>query len=260
MDPASGSRRLGAGAVAVVVLVAVAVLWRLGYIGPDETSPIVSPAPASAAGAAGPRIVAGYGMPIGYGDGNSHVINPVTGDYRAVDGNLHTVSPDLRWAVLSVERVGELPQAFDFWLYDTVTGRRTLHLGQLPFTHVNWSADGRWLSFARVKLLNKQDSCVDEVRFVEVETSREHKVPIPCEHGRIVPLGWTDAGLSFSTTVLLPTGEMTPVVGSPVIYGPDLLGADSAARLRELAGDGGQVFLAPAAALPSTAAASAIPS
>jgi hypothetical protein len=60
--------------------------------------------------------------------------------------------------------------------------------------------------------------------------------------------------------VLLPTGEMTPVVGSPAIYGPEFLAADSAARLRELAGDGGQVFLAPAAALPSTAAASAIPS
>jgi len=263
MDLASGSRRVGAGAVAVVVLAAVAVLWRLGYIGPDATSPIVSPAPASVAVGTGRQIVAGYGMPIGAGNGNSHMINPATGDYRTVEGNLHTVSPDLRWAILSVERLGELPQVFDFWLYDTVAGRKTLHLGQLTFTHVRWSADGRWLSFARVKLLNKQDSCVDEVRFVEVETSREHKVPLPCDHGRVVPLGWTldNSGLSFSMSVVHPTGEVTTSAGTPAVYGPHLIASDSAAdaRLRQLAGDGGQVFLAPAATLPAAAVAKAVP-
>jgi hypothetical protein len=259
MDLASGGRRLGAGALVAVVLAAVAVLWKLGYIGPDATSVIVSPAPASAAAAgSGPKIVAGYGLPIGFGDGDSHVINPVTGDYREVAGNLHTVSPDLRWAVVSVERVGELPQAFDFWLYDTVLGRRTLHLGQLPFSHVSWSADGRWLSFARVKLVNKQDSCVDQVRFVEVETSREHQVALDCDHGRVAPLGWTtdNVGLSFSTTVVQPTGEVINSSGMSAVYGP---APAAKAGLAQLAGDGAQVFLAPAAVLPAAAAAKAVP-
>lgn len=259
MDLASGSKRLGAGAVVAVVLVAVAVLWKLGYIGPDATSVIVSPAPVSAAAAgSGPKIVAGYGLPIGFGDGDSHVIDPLTGDYREVEGNLHTVSPDLHWAVVSIERPGELPQAFDFWLFDTVTGRRTLHLGQLPFSHVSWSADGRWLSFARVKLVNKQDSCVDEVRFVEVETSREHKVPLDCDYGRVAPLGWTtdNVGLSFGTTVVQPTGEVINSSGMSAVYGPD---PAAKAGLSQLAGDGAQVFLAPAAALPEAAAAKAVP-
>ncbi|MEV4619688.1 hypothetical protein AB0J74_13380 [Asanoa sp. NPDC049573] len=261
MDLASGGRRAGAGVVVAVLLAAAAVLWRLGYIGPDATSPIVSPAPAPAVAAAGPQIVAAYGMPIGYGEVAAQVIDPTTGDYRTVAGNLHTVSPDLRWAIMSVERVGELPQLFDFWLYDTVHGRRALHLGQLPYSHVRWSADGRWLSFARVKAANKQDHCADQVRFVEVETSRETKVALECDHDRVVPLGWTDAGLSFGTTVVRPTGEVVATPSTPAVYGPHPLAADSPADagLRQLAGDGAQVFLAPAAALPAAAAARAVP-
>jgi hypothetical protein len=250
-------RKAAVASIAVVVLlVAIGTLWRLGVVGATSTSPVVSPAPAASPTVVGTgrQIVAGYGMPIGYGDGNSHVINPTTGEYRSVKGNLHTVSPDLRWAVLSVERIGELPQAFDFWLYDTAVGRNVKHLGKLPFTHVRWSADGKWLSFSRVKLLDKEDSCVDQVRFVEVATGGSQNVALPCAYDRVVPLGWTfdDPGLVLSATVVHPNGEVQTSLGTPALYGPHVVAPDSPsdAQFRQLVGDGGQVFLAPSSALP----------
>lgn len=264
----SGRQATVIGIGLVVVLTAVGALWRLGLFGAPSASSIVPSAPAGLpARADGQRqIVAAYGMPIGYGDGKSHVLDPTSGEYRSVAGNLHTVSPDLRWAVLSVERIGESPQVFDFWLYDTVAGSRGKHLGRLPFTHVRWSGDGRWLSFARVKHLNKQDSCVDQVRFVEVATGRSNEVPLTCELDRVVPLGWSidNPGLVLpagrdSFTVVSPKGEVATSTGTPAIYGPhqDVDGSFprfelGASRVRvHLVDRVPQVFVAPASALPT---------
>src|ERR1700754_5365891 len=117
--------RLVVAVVMAVALAATGVLWRLG----TAACPVVSPAPAVSGVPFGPLVVVAYGTPIGTGDRASHVIDLATGAYRPIGGNLHAVSPDVRWAVVSVGRVGELPQAFDFWLYDLAAGRRAEQLG-----------------------------------------------------------------------------------------------------------------------------------
>ncbi|ASW56509.1 hypothetical protein CIK06_23635 [Plantactinospora sp. KBS50] len=240
--------------VAAIVIAGVVWICRRD----ESLSPIVVPvgAPSSDYFDTTTRhALVAHGSIIG-GGGDSTLIDPVSGDYRRVPGQVHTVSPDLRWAVVSVERPG-VPQRFEFWLYDMITGRRAESLGVMPFTFVRWSGDGRRMAFVDVAMVNREEHCASRVRFVDVATGAVRKVSLDCTAGRDYVVGWTRHGAIIlrnadGTWVTVDDrGHVRPIDTTDAYFGPGLPGNGSAysGELRRRVESGEQIFLAPVAEL-----------
>lgn len=202
----AGGRRRRAALVALTGLATLALTgWVIaanaGLLGREP--PILTAAP-SADLVPNSLAVAAY-TPRAAGDGSWKLINPVTGRYRDVQGNVVAVSPDLRYAVVKARKIIGVSTSLtpEFSIYASTTGKTLLRL-EFPVNTQPplWSPDGRWLAFAHARNQNRADDVTQSVSLFDVITGKITAVDIKITDQYIAAglLAWTNdsRGLIFA--------------------------------------------------------------